>query len=733
MKKTNKKIGRYLIAPIVSLFTLVTIGASIGFSSSGSLNTLGNNVNKARMESAESYNVLKGDDVQIEIGTYHSAAVVDGKLFMWGDNSSSQLGISGGNRSKPTYVDVDGDKNPDNDNVISVALGEDSSMVINDGKVYSWGGNYYGQLGRSGSGSTPGLVELSGTVKGIYAGYTSAGAITSTGTYTWGNNECGQLGVGVEGGKKTIPTKITIPGTPTQLSFGQDASGFLSSSNLYVAGWGYQGRLGLGPETAYSTFPTPTKLSLPGTVSKTSFGVHHAFAITSNGLYAWGYNVDGQLGFPWAGGWSDTRWVPELVPHEKGIIQDVSALWNHSLFITSTGVYSAGQNRFGELGTGNLSDSEQLIKVVGISGTPKVVSAGAYYSAALTSSGIYMWGLDEYGRLGLDGPRDESYTTAQLLDYSSNKIKELNILDLTASGVDLNNLKNKKVDDVSEADLLKLFNDNKYSFYEEISSDAEIKIKSIERFGSYLDKTSGKYFGKIEMVINNNKQWNIMGPQDFVKADGEKYLPGNENRKISITKFVLDEESFTYSDIAVKENPTQDISIDDFVEKTKLESSYDMKALEEYFTLENFPSTMSILGLNNIKKNHKDGKIDFDLTIRKYNKISAAGDFQEFNGDKTYTVSLKDFNIPSPTESKLFENYPKDLTVQELAEKLAPISADTAKIKKELEKTVDFGTYHKDSVLEITNIEQLNSTGILNFKINTSIWINDQNQKVKSN
>ncbi|MGL4950541.1 MAG: RCC1-like domain-containing protein, partial [Mycoplasma sp.] len=131
MKKTNKKIGKYLIAPIVSLFTLVTIGASVGFSPSGSLGSLGNTVAKAKTKTAEGFSVLKGDDVKFEMGEGHSAAVFDGKLFAWGQNDKGQLGIGNTtNQNKPVYVDVDGDKNPNNDNVTEVSLGAFSSAVI---------------------------------------------------------------------------------------------------------------------------------------------------------------------------------------------------------------------------------------------------------------------------------------------------------------------------------------------------------------------------------------------------------------------------------------------------------------------------------------------------------------------------------------------------------------------------------------------------------------------------
>ncbi|MGL4950735.1 MAG: RCC1 domain-containing protein, partial [Mycoplasma sp.] len=326
MKKTNKKIGKYLIAPIVSLFTLVTIGASVGFSPSGSLGSLGNTVAKAKMETAEAFSVLKGDDVKIDIGGYQSAAIVDKKLFMWGKNNYGQLGIANKvNQNKPVYVDVDGDKNPNNDNVLDVALGDNHSSALTSSGLYTWGSNSIGQLGLGTSTSqyeTPQKVTISGTPTQISMGGGHSSALTSSGLYTWGYNSNGQLGLGNTTLYNT-PQKVTIPVTPTKVALGSEFSSALTSSGLYTWGSNNFGQLGLGTSGSSTKQTTPQKVTaLSGTPTQISLGTYHSSALTSSGLYTWGYNGDGQLGI----GTNSNKSTPTLVDNSSNLHKDLNIL-----------------------------------------------------------------------------------------------------------------------------------------------------------------------------------------------------------------------------------------------------------------------------------------------------------------------------------------------------------------------------------------------------------------------
>ncbi|MGL4950633.1 MAG: hypothetical protein ACRC4M_02215, partial [Mycoplasma sp.] len=154
MTKINKSKAKYLIAPIASLFTIVTIASTFGFATTDSMGSLNNTISKAKTKNAEAWDVLKSDDVKFAMGGFHSAAIVDKKLFMWGRNDYGQLGIENKiNHDKPIYVDVDGDKNPNNDNILDVSLGNFHTSALTPSGIYIWGYNANGELGLGTSGS----------------------------------------------------------------------------------------------------------------------------------------------------------------------------------------------------------------------------------------------------------------------------------------------------------------------------------------------------------------------------------------------------------------------------------------------------------------------------------------------------------------------------------------------------------------------------------------------------
>ncbi|TCJ98215.1 UNVERIFIED_ORG: regulator of chromosome condensation (RCC1) repeat-containing protein, partial [Anoxybacillus amylolyticus] len=79
----------------------------------------------------------------VNAGGVHSLAIgQDGKVYAWGSNYYGQLG-DGTTTSRTTPVQVQGLSN-----VVAVAAGRAHSLAVTaDGKIYSWGWNYNGLLG----------------------------------------------------------------------------------------------------------------------------------------------------------------------------------------------------------------------------------------------------------------------------------------------------------------------------------------------------------------------------------------------------------------------------------------------------------------------------------------------------------------------------------------------------------------------------------------------------------
>ncbi|XP_019733944.1 RCC1 and BTB domain-containing protein 1 [Hippocampus comes] len=133
-------------------------------------------------------------------GPHILLATEDGKLFACGHNGFCQLGIGTANQELSQVLVT---ANIQNKKVKEVACGAHHSMVLTeDGEVFAWGFNDYGQVG-SGSVAVQAFpLKVGGslqgkTVMGITCGQSSSMALLDNGEiHGWGYNGNGQLGVG---------------------------------------------------------------------------------------------------------------------------------------------------------------------------------------------------------------------------------------------------------------------------------------------------------------------------------------------------------------------------------------------------------------------------------------------------------------------------------------------------------------------------------------------------------
>jgi alpha-tubulin suppressor-like RCC1 family protein len=132
-----------------------------------------------------------------------------------------------------------------------------------------------------------------------------------------------------------------------------------SPGGLFAFGYNYDGELGSAINTGtFNPNPTPTLVALPGEigpVTRIAAGGGHSLAVTSSGqLYAFGANFSGELGISTNSGTSNPNPTPTLVglPGEIGTVTQIAAGKYHSLVVTSSGqLYAFGQNIYGELGS----------------------------------------------------------------------------------------------------------------------------------------------------------------------------------------------------------------------------------------------------------------------------------------------------------------------------------------------------------------------------------------------
>lgn len=176
------------------------------------------------------------------------------------------------------------------------------------GTTYIWGWNEQGLLadGTTEKNMTPQKLDLPGAVKDISCYDTHVIALLEDGSvYTWGSNYWGELGDSAE--IIYIPDSELVEqnrGTPEKIDFGEPVISIAAgrgislfvteSGKLFAAGANDVGQLAQDPEISYSS--TPLEIDLGEKVSWATAGALQCFAVTESGkVYGWGENNrDGQ-------------------------------------------------------------------------------------------------------------------------------------------------------------------------------------------------------------------------------------------------------------------------------------------------------------------------------------------------------------------------------------------------------------------------------------------------------
>jgi alpha-tubulin suppressor-like RCC1 family protein len=191
------------------------------------------------------------DVIAIATGWDYSLALKsDGTVWAWGDNLMGQLGNGTFTSSLiPVRVEL-------NDKIKTVACGGSHCLALtDDGRVLAWGKNNYGQLGNGTTLNSPLPVEVqlpSGvTVTGLAGGLYHSLAICGDTVWTWGSNFYGQLGNGTNTAT-SIPVSVKPSGgvTVRAVAGGQGHSlALLSNGSVWSWGMNLQGQLGNGTTT----------------------------------------------------------------------------------------------------------------------------------------------------------------------------------------------------------------------------------------------------------------------------------------------------------------------------------------------------------------------------------------------------------------------------------------------------------------------------------------------------
>nr|XP_037877449.1 X-linked retinitis pigmentosa GTPase regulator-like [Bombyx mori] len=228
--------------------------------------------------------------------------------------------------------------------------------------------------------------------------------------FVFGANTWGQLGLGHKD-EVTRPScvKWLKPQRTMFVACGRAHTVFVTETNaIYTVGCNDEGQLGTG-DMEHSTVPQSVELEEPIVVKQISAGSNHTACQTEDGrVFMCGSNSEGQLGLG-----EDSRSAvrfTELKFMEK--IAFIECGYYHTVFITTKGaVFVTGDNENQKLGIQKIATSIYVPEVLPISTPIKSACCGAAHTFLLTmdESKILGFGSNEKGQLGM--PREVEFVT----------------------------------------------------------------------------------------------------------------------------------------------------------------------------------------------------------------------------------------------------------------------------------------------------------------------------------
>lgn len=398
---------------------------------------------------------------KLAVGSAHACAIVEAKVYCWGDNAEGQLGtlsseVTGSN--VPILVAGIGD-------ALAVTAGyAHTCALLVDKTVSCWGSNQSKNLGRTtGTNGEPGVVAGLSDVRAISAGNaTTCVIVGSVGkVQCWGANtgsSGSMLGRPTGGSPASFdpdPTPGDVTGLTsgvTALSVGQgSACALMVDKTLKCWGSNWEGRLGNGTNTPTTDTSGPVSVTGLTDVAAVAVGAAHACAVVSSGkVYCWGQWESGQLGIDLGinditeiqnrGGGRTPMETLDARASTNYLLnaQAITAGSSFSCAVRVTGAISCwGRNSDGELGTGG--KSQYVLAPVSVSGMTDaaVVAAGSSFACSMATSGIVKcWGAGGFasnsGQIG-NGSNSEALTPATVVGVVPQSITFGTLADKSAS------------------------------------------------------------------------------------------------------------------------------------------------------------------------------------------------------------------------------------------------------------------------------------------------------------
>jgi alpha-tubulin suppressor-like RCC1 family protein len=336
----------------------------------------------------------------------------DGDLWSWGGNYYGQLG-RGSDSPDETVYSIKPIFVASFSGIHAIAAGQDHSLAVKkDGTVWYWGfTRYFPDEIKYIFSPTP--LQLENTTGGnsVAAGSSHSLALLANGSVlAWGDNADGQLGDGAMTVRSIVSSVLGLTGV-TQVSAGNGhALALKEDGTVWAWGAGQNGQLGTDRRANVSR---PAKVDLLSSVKRVAAAGSHSLAIKNDGtLWAWGSNYYGQLG----DGSTDDRSKPVQVKAKiGGVLQPLANIVaacggdSHSAAIDSSGtVWRWGYDDEYSADADTNYYYDTAIKVVAIPASKDIACGNGFTLVLANDSTVWAWGDNYYGQLG-DGTDLDSY------------------------------------------------------------------------------------------------------------------------------------------------------------------------------------------------------------------------------------------------------------------------------------------------------------------------------------
>ena len=341
---------------------------------------------------------------QLAAGGFSAYALgANGQVWAWGDDMEGQLGNGSDNTASDVPLRVVGISRAS-----ALAASDNTAYALGEGKVWAWGDDGQGQAanGKTAySQQRPEVISHLNGVTEVAAGGYSAYALGASGkVWAWGDNSMGQLGRSLSVTGAVLPHRVARLAGVERLIAGESTAYALRKGGTVWA-WGDDAFGELGQRLPTPASPEPLRLARLRGVVMIAASAFTGFALARSGtVWAWGDGSFGLLGARQCRVQPRRRCLPSSVPVRVSGLGHVVAIaaGGQSAYALAKGgtVWAWGGNTYGQLGNGSTRASTRPVRVARLHHVVSIAAGGSAGYALEADGTVWAWGDNSYGQLG---------------------------------------------------------------------------------------------------------------------------------------------------------------------------------------------------------------------------------------------------------------------------------------------------------------------------------------------